>query len=94
MSSNTTKILGALLLGAAVGVAVGILLAPDKGSETRKKLADSASDLTDNAEVEIKEVIDTLKKKVSEMEGLLSNGLDEAKKMVEEKAHQIKTNMS
>jgi gas vesicle protein len=94
MSSNTTKILGALLLGAAVGVAVVILLAPDKGSETRKKLANKASDLTDDAEEEIKEVIDTLKKKVTEIEGLLSKGLDEAKKMVEEKAHQIKTNIS
>ena len=82
------------MLGAAVGVAVGILLAPDKGTETRKKMADGASDLADNAEEEIKEVIDSLKKKVSEMEGLLSKGLDEAKKMVEEKAHQIKNNMS
>ena len=94
MSSNTTKVLGALLLGAAVGVALGILLAPDKGADTRKKLADGASDLTDNAEEEIKEVIDSLKKKVSEMENLLSKGLDEAKKMVEEKAHQVKSNMS
>ena len=56
MSNNTTKIIGALLLGAAVGVAIGILLAPDKGSETRKKMADGASDLATDAEEEIKEV--------------------------------------
>jgi gas vesicle protein len=94
MSNNTTKIIGALLLGAAVGVAIGILLAPDKGSETRKKMADGASDLATDAEEEIKEVIDALKKKVSEMEDTLSQGLDAAKKMVEEKSNQIKSKVA
>ena len=92
--NNTTKIIGALLLGAAVGVAVGILLAPDKGSETRKKMADGASDLATDAEEEIKEVIDVLKKKVSEMESTLSKGLDAAKKMVEEKSNEIKSKVA
>ena len=32
--------LGAFLGGALVGVAAGILLAPDKGKNTRKKMAD------------------------------------------------------
>ncbi len=94
MSNNTTKIIGALLLGAAVGVAVGILLAPDKGSETRKKMADGASDLATDAEEEIKEVIDALKKKVSEMESTLSKGFDAAKKMVEEKSNELKNKVA
>ncbi|HEV8508196.1 MAG TPA: YtxH domain-containing protein [Chitinophagaceae bacterium] len=33
-----------LVVGIAVGVCIGLLIAPDKGSETRKKLADSAGD--------------------------------------------------
>ncbi len=94
MSNNTTKIIGALLLGAAVGVAVGILLAPDKGSETRKKMADGASDLATDAEEEIKEVIDALKKKVSEMESTLSKSFDAAKKMVEEKSNELKNKVA
>jgi gas vesicle protein len=35
---NAGKIFGGLLFGAAVGTILGILIAPEKGSETRKKL--------------------------------------------------------
>lgn len=39
--NNTAKIIVAVLAGAAAGVVAGILLAPDKGSETRKKVAEA-----------------------------------------------------
>lgn len=32
-----------LLVGIAVGIGIGMLIAPEKGSETRKKLGDSAA---------------------------------------------------
>lgn len=37
----------AFLGGAAAGAAIGILLAPDKGSETRRKIMAKAKDLGD-----------------------------------------------
>lgn len=43
MSDKTKLILG-LVGAAAVGVAIGILLAPETGTTTRKKIADTAGD--------------------------------------------------
>lgn len=41
MSDNSNSVLG-LLLGGAIGATLGILFAPDKGSNTRKKLREDA----------------------------------------------------
>ena len=37
--NDTTKILAAFAAGALVGAIAGVLLAPDKGSETRKRIS-------------------------------------------------------
>jgi len=36
-----------LIVGLAIGVGIGLLIAPEKGSETRRRLADSAGDWMD-----------------------------------------------
>ncbi|CAN5230644.1 hypothetical protein BH11BAC6_BH11BAC6_02420 [soil metagenome] len=65
---STQKILTGILIGAAAGAVLGILFAPDKGSETRKKLADKSSDLAD-----------TIKTKASHLSGEVSNKFNAAK---------------
>lgn len=45
--SNTGAVALGLLAGAAAGAIAGVLLAPDKGAATRKKVADSASKFGD-----------------------------------------------
>jgi len=52
-SNNTGKIIGALLAGAAIGGVLGILFAPDKGSETRKKIVSQGGNLKDFAQVKM-----------------------------------------
>lgn len=46
--SNTSKIVLGLVGAAAAGVAIGLLLAPEKGSDTRKRLSETATDWADH----------------------------------------------
>ena len=46
--NNTTKILVAFAAGALAGAALGILFAPDKGSETRKKIGEEGKKIADS----------------------------------------------
>ncbi|OJW17355.1 YtxH domain-containing protein [Mucilaginibacter sp. 44-25] len=46
--NDNTKVVVALLAGLAAGAALGILFAPDKGSETRDKLTESLNNLSDS----------------------------------------------
>jgi gas vesicle protein len=44
---STGKLITGILAGAAAGAILGVLFAPDKGSETRAKIAQKSSELTD-----------------------------------------------
>ena len=46
--NTTSKVLLGILGAAAAGVVIGLLVAPEKGSETRKKLRKTAGDWADN----------------------------------------------
>src|SRR6201991_3019518 len=60
---SNSKVLVGFLVGAAVGGALGLLLAPDKGSETRKKIIETGNDLGDS----IAEFGGTVKDKFNEV---------------------------
>ncbi len=65
--ANNGKILAALLLGAAAGAALGVLFAPGKGSETRKKIVGKASEMGDEFKKRFnkgKEAVDDYKERV------------------------------
>jgi gas vesicle protein len=57
---DNSKILGALVLGAAAGAVLGLLFAPAKGSELRKKIKDNAEDLIDELAEKINEGKETI----------------------------------
>jgi len=62
MSSG--KVVLGLLAGLAAGAALGILFAPDKGTETRRKLAEAGEDYLDDAKDKIQDLMDDLHKQV------------------------------
>jgi gas vesicle protein len=77
--NDNSKVVVALLAGLAAGAALGLLFAPEKGSETRDKLSQSLKDLGDsikdkaadeiNALSNIKDkVVSSIKGKVREVE--------------------------
>ena len=51
MENSTSKIILSFLAGAAAGTALGILLAPDRGEETRQKIKESIDDVSEKAKV-------------------------------------------
>ncbi len=62
--ANTKTLLG-FLAGAAVGALAGILLAPDKGSETRKKISKKTGDLGDSLKDSFSDFVEGIKETYS-----------------------------
>lgn len=101
MSTKNGNGILALLAGAAIGVGLGILFAPDKGSKTREKIKDSLDDLKDGALSKWNTLEDETKKKFSKtkdelketVEDLLSHSSHEAEEAIsflEEKLAELK----
>ena len=71
-SNNNGKLVGALLVGAAIGGVLGIFFAPDKGSVTRKKIVGKSEDLADAVKDKFNEFME-LARKVIEITGSKSS---------------------
>ncbi|MGN0004237.1 MAG: YtxH domain-containing protein [Sphingobacterium composti] len=57
---DSGKVVTALLAGLAAGAVLGLLFAPEKGSETRDKINDSLADLADAIKERAEQQIDSL----------------------------------
>lgn len=74
---NTTgKVAAALLVGTAIGGVLGILFAPDKGSETRKKIVGKSEDLTDAIKLKFDDFLDSIKGEVDMVKDKASKMID------------------
>lgn len=88
--NDNTKVVAALLAGLAAGAALGILFAPEKGSETRDKLNDSLKDLGDalkeRSAEQMEHLNDFKEKIVSVIKTKLSKGEQAVEEALEEHA--------
>lgn len=89
MASNTGQTLLALLTGAAIGAGIGILYAPDKGENTRKKIKKSAEKAQKELENKINETKDNLSAKARSAKSSFEEKLEETLSNASYKADDI-----
>ena len=84
--TNNAKIIAVLAAGIAAGAVLGILFAPDKGSETRKKVSEEGKRLAQT----LKEKFNRVKERTEEVAGTIQQSIDE----LEAKADMMREKMS
>lgn len=83
--SDNKKVIGSLLLGVAAGAVIGLLFAPEKGSNTRKKISKSTDDLLD----QLQDTIDEGKSALNNFKGKAAQKFSEYKDMAMKSANDI-----
>lgn len=64
---STGKVVSGILVGIAAGAVLGILFAPDKGYETRKKLRQTTDDLVNNLKSKLNIMADEMAEKYEDV---------------------------
>ncbi len=68
----------------ALGAALGILFAPDKGSSTRSKISKKSGDLTDDLERKFNKFVDKFSKKFEKLQDDANDMAEDIKSKAEE----------
>ncbi len=71
------KVIGGLIAATAIGVAIGLLLAPSSGKNTRKKIIDGSLKMKDDLMSSVDASIDGLRKQLNaKIDQLAKSGKD------------------
>ena len=87
---DTGKVVGALVLGALVGAALGVLFAPDKGSNTRKKIMGGAKDIADDLKQKMREEANAFRAKAEELEEMAEGKIADMASNMKQKVDALK----
>jgi len=70
-----------VIAGAAVGALIGVLFAPDKGSNTRRKIARKGEEWMDDVKVNLKDKVDHIRiRPVMSLTGLPKSSIRQRKR--------------
>jgi gas vesicle protein len=89
MENNNGNLFMAFLAGASIGASLGILFAPNKGSETREKIKHTVADTTHDLSERLKHAKDELSKTAQEKKLVFDKTLDDAISNMSYKAEDI-----
>lgn len=82
--NDNTKVVAALLAGLAAGAALGILFAPDKGTDTREKVNESLKDLGDAIKERTNEQINQVGALADSLIATVKSKLDKTSHQIED----------
>ena len=71
--NSTSKIIAATLAGVATGALLGLLFAPDKGEETRRKIGEKYTDLSDTIRNKVADLVDTINNEYSNVKDTVND---------------------
>ena len=76
MGNANSKIMIGFLAGDAAGVLAGVLFAPDKGTETRKKISKKSGEAADSLKHKFNDFVDGLKETYATAKESVDDAID------------------
>jgi gas vesicle protein len=89
MENNNGNMFMSLITGAAIGIGLGILFAPNKGSETREKIKHTVTDTTHDLSDRLEHAKDELAKTAHENKEAFDKKLEDALSSMSYKAEDV-----
>jgi gas vesicle protein len=80
---ETGNVLVGVLAGFAAGVTVGILFAPDKGSNTRRKISNKSNEFVNDLESKFNDLVETVNEKIDSVKDEVTHRTDNGIKKAE-----------
>ncbi|MDB5275514.1 MAG: YtxH protein [Ferruginibacter sp.] len=91
---SSSKIITGLLIGAAAGAVLGILFAPEKGADTRKKISKKSGDLTDSLKAKFNDLVDSISDQIETAKADAEDAIAEGKEKATTAQSRIKHSLS